>query len=123
FVDLAVERVAPFGHETHDDVAVGDDADELAVAVDDRHDAGVLALHDPSSLDDAVSFPDARRIRRHDVAHAARAETRFPFCEHASSLFRRQGSGDGRQTTTTVPRSLSPVPSSEGSKGRTAGAS
>src|SRR5437588_85034 len=65
--DARVERVLAVGDAADDDVAVGDHTDDL-LPVDHRHDAGVLFLHDPGGVVDAVALRHGLRIGRHHVA-------------------------------------------------------
>src|SRR5207247_999141 len=59
-------RILALGHDLDRDVAVGDDA-RHPVAVDDRHDPGVLGLHQLGGVDDGRRARERLRVRRHGV--------------------------------------------------------
>src|SRR5262249_56665135 len=56
--------------EVQGDVAVGDDADDpaLAVALDHRDDAAVLRSHDPDRAGEVVIRSARLRVRRHEIS-------------------------------------------------------
>src|SRR6185295_8358935 len=70
-VDAHRAEVFPLSEAAHDDVAVGDEADDLP-AVDDRYHTGVGVFHDAGDVPDAVAVAHGVRVRRHHVPDVPR---------------------------------------------------
>src|SRR5690349_13990690 len=69
--DFGVAEVFAFGKASYDDVAIGDESEDLA-SVDDRNDAGVAVFHDASDVGNAVFLTDAVGVGGHDVPNLPR---------------------------------------------------